>query len=172
MDVWFEDECHFEQHGSRCVMWVPPEQTDPIVFHAPTRKSVAVFGAVSSAHGRLVVQRGDPFNAATFLAFLKKVLRHRRRGRCLVVVLDNAKYHHAILLSPWLDAHRDVLQLDFLPPYSPELNHQERVWKLARRLVTHNRYFPVLEELVEAVFAQFAQWQEPNETLRRLCAIN
>jgi transposase len=65
-----------------------------------------------------------------------------------------------------------VLRLDFLPPYSPDLNHQERVWKLTRRLVTHNRYFPVLEELVQAVFEQFALWQEPNETLRRLCAVN
>jgi transposase len=171
VDIWFEDECHFAQHGSRCVMWVPPEQTDPIVFHAPTRKSVAVFGAVSAAGGQLVVQRGEPFNAVTFLVFLKMLLRHRRPGRILVVVLDNAKYHHATLLSPWLDAHREVLRLDFLPPYSPELNHQERVWKLTRRLVTHNRYFPVLDELIEAVFAQFAQWQKPNETLRRLCAI-
>jgi len=172
VDLWFEDECHFGQHGSRCVMWVPPEETDPIVLHAPTRKSVAVFGAVSAARGSLLAQRGNPFNAVTFLGFLKSLLRRRRRGRRLVVVLDNAKYHHANLLAPWLKAHRAVLRLDFLPPYSPDLNHQERVWKLARRLVTHNRYFPVLEELVQAVFLQFDQWQEPNETLRRLCAVN
>jgi transposase len=171
VDLWFEDECHFGQHGSRCEMWVPPEETDPIVFHAPTRKSVAVFGAVSATRGKLVAQRGNPFNALTFLGFLQTLVRHRRRGRCLVLVLDNAKYHHATLLASWLEAHREALRLDFLPPYSPELNHQERVWKLTRRLVTHNRYFPVLEELVQAVFEQFALWQQPNETLRRLCAV-
>jgi len=35
----------------------------------------------------------------------------------------------------------------------------------------HNRYFPVLEEVVAAVETQFANWRNGNETLRRLCAI-
>jgi len=25
LDLWFEDECHFQQHGSRCTMWVQRE---------------------------------------------------------------------------------------------------------------------------------------------------
>ena len=41
--------------------------------------------------------------------------------------------------------------LDYLPPYSPELNPIERVWNLTRRQCLHNRYFPVLEEVVAAV---------------------
>jgi transposase len=169
--LWFEDECHFQQHGSRCVMWVPPEQVDPVVFHAPTRKSVSVFGAVCPRDGRFVADRSNPFNAETFQSFLQHLLRHRRAGKVQVLIVDNAKYHHANALRPWLDAHRDVLRLDFLPPYSPDLNHQERVWKLTRRMVTHNTYFPLLDTLVEAVLQQFALWDKPNETLRRLCAI-
>jgi transposase len=38
-----------------------------------------------------------------------------------------------------------TLCLDYLPPYSPELNPIERVWKLTRRQCLHNRYFLVLE---------------------------
>jgi len=34
------DEVHFQQHGSRCRMWVPPETKDPVLLHQPTRKSV------------------------------------------------------------------------------------------------------------------------------------
>jgi len=89
----------------------------------------------------------------------------------MIVVLDNARYHHAKAIQPWLNKHRHVLRLDFLPPYSPELNCIERVWKLTRRLRTHNRYFPTLDCLVEAVFKQFAIWCQPNKTLKRLCAI-
>lgn len=48
LELWSVDECHFQQHGSRCRMWVPPEDKDPILLHAPTRKSVACFG--QSAH--------------------------------------------------------------------------------------------------------------------------
>ena len=89
----------------------------------------------------------------------------------MVVVADNARWHHAKALEPWLRQHRIALRLDFLPPYSPELNHIERVWKLTRRLCTHNQYFEKLEELIDTVEDQMQLWTKPNETLRRLCAI-
>jgi len=59
----------------------------------------------------------------------------------------------------------------FLPPYSPQLNPIERVWKLLRKLWLHNRHFPTLDELIEIVDAQFAVWGRPNSTLRRLCSV-
>ena len=61
--------------------------------------------------------------------------------------------------------------LDYLPPYSPELNPIERVWKLTRRQCLHNRYFPALEEVITAVETEFGRWGHGKETLRRLCAI-
>jgi hypothetical protein len=173
IDLWFEDECHFQQHGSRCRMWVPPEESDPIVLHAPTRKSIAVFGAVSSYNGRLVTQmEREKFNAESFQGFLEHLLRHRRKGCRMVVVVDNARWHHAKALNEWLDNHKDHLCLDFLPPYSPELNAVERVWKLTRTICTHNRYFPNLEDLVATVAIQLGKWRKPNTILHRLCAIN
>ena len=50
IDLWSEDECHFQRHGSRCGMWVPPEDKDPVLRHAPTRQSSTVF--VRPAYGR------------------------------------------------------------------------------------------------------------------------
>jgi len=171
LDLWFEDECHFQQHGSRCTMWIPPEEADPVVFHAPTRKSLGIFGAVRIDNGQLVTSQENKFDTMTFLSFLKQLLRHRRRGRMMVVILDNARWHHARLLKPWLKKHRHILRLDFLPPYSPELNPIERVWKLTRKLCTHNCYFPDLADLGQTISTQFELWQKPNETIRRLCAI-
>jgi transposase len=153
-------------------MWVPPEDTDPIVFHAPTRKSVGFFGAVRANDGAMVTYRAEQFNNQTFQAFLARLLRRKRQGKKMIVVVDNARYHHAKALRPWLQRYRKKLRLDFLPPYSPELNHIERVWKLTRRLCTHNQYFEKLDKLVEVVEDQFLQWVKPNETLRRLCAIS
>lgn len=171
IDLWFEDECHFQQHSSRCVMWIPPEEADPVVLLAPTRKHVGVFGAVRIDDGRLVTQKDIVFDSETFLIFLKRLLFCHRPGRKMVIVLDNARWHHAKPLQPWLRKHRHVLRLDFLPPYSPDLNTIERVWKLTRWLSTHNRYFAELSELVDVVFNQFDCWKRPNNVLRRLCAI-
>lgn len=152
-------------------MWVPPENVDPIVLHAPTRKSVGAFGAVRIEDGLLVTRLEKTFNGASFQAFLHQLLRHSRRGRKMVLIVDNARWHRARTLAAWLQQHRDQLSLDFLPPYSPDLNPIERVWKLTRRLCTHNRYFPDLEDLINAVQNQFSLWRKPNATLRRLCAI-
>ena len=46
VDLWALDEVHFQQYGSRCRQWVPPEDRDPILLHPPTRQSVGYFGAV------------------------------------------------------------------------------------------------------------------------------
>lgn len=169
--MWFEDECHFQQHGTRCVMWVPPEDIDPVVLHAPTRKSIGVFGAVRVADGRFVARLEERFDAMTFLSFIKQLVKHCRKGRKILVILDNARWHHAKHLAPWLHEHRKIIRLDFLPAYSPDLNAVERVWKLTRKICTHNRYFPTIDELVGTVSNQFVTWAKPNDSLRRLCAI-
>lgn len=151
-------------------MWVAPEDKGPIVLDAPTRRSVACFGAVNLRTGQFVRHICTVFNAQTFQRFLKQLLRYRRRRR-MIVVLDNARYHHAVLLRPFLRQHAKRLRLLFLPPCSPQLASIERVWKLARRLATHNRYFPTFEEVIKAVNACFVRWRRPNGVLRRLCCI-
>ena len=152
-------------------MWVPPEIKDPILRHAPTRTSVACFGAVSLDTGQFVRMMCPIFNAATFQNFLKQLLRQQTPGRRMLLVLDNARYHHAKLLKPYLRSHARDLRLLFLPPYSPQLAPIERVWKLTRRLATHNRYFATLPEVLKAVNACFDRWRRPNDVLRRLCCI-
>ena len=129
VDLWATDEVHFQQHGSRCRMWVPPETKDPVLLHHPTRRSVGYFGAVRLRDGKFRFSRETgKFNAMTFFAFLQMLRRTSiRSGRSVVVITDNARYHHARLHKKWRDDHRKDFMLDYLPPYSPELNPIERV---------------------------------------------
>lgn len=173
VDLWAEDEVHFQQHGSRCRMWIPPEVKDPVLFHEPTRKSVGYFGAVRLRDGKFVYRREeDMFNAATFWEFMKQLKKASvKTGRRAVVILDNARYHHAKLHKEWRELSAGKFSLDFLPAYSPELNPIERVWKLTRRKRLHNQHFSELGILIKEVEEQFDEWSAPNQTLRKLCAI-
>ena len=92
-------------------------------------------------------------------------------GRTVIVITDNAKYHHAKLHAVWRQEQAPTFALDYLPPYSPELNPIERVWKRTRRNCVHNVYFPTLQTLVDRVNQQFLGWSEPNDELTRLCRI-
>lgn len=167
------DEVHFQQHGSRCRMWVPPEVKDPVLLHHPTRKSVGYFGAVRLRDGKFVFCREtNRFDARTTWSFLDLLRqRSRRAARRVVLIIDNAKYHHANLHRAWREEPAPDFVLDYLPPYSPELNPIERVWKLVRKLCLHDEYFATLQAVIDAAESQFAKWGNPNETLRRLCAI-
>jgi hypothetical protein len=86
VDLWSIDEVHFQQHGSRCRMWIPPEIKDPVLLHAPTRKSVGYFGAVRFAGWPLCVPSGNrqirnwtwPHSPRSW-----KTLRRNARPRCL-----------------------------------------------------------------------------------------
>ena len=173
LDIWALDEVHFQQYGSRCRMWVPPENKDPVLLHHPTRKGVGYFGAVNIRDGSFIFRREEErFNAQSFWEFLIQLEAISvREGQKVVAITDNAKYHHAILHEDWRKEVSSRFELAFLPPYSPDLNPIERVWKLTRRLCLHNRYFPNMEILIDGVENQFESWSDPNNILRRLCAI-
>jgi transposase len=173
VDLWAIDEVRFEQHGSACRMWVPPERKDPVLLHYPTRDGIGYFGAVRLRDGKLVYSREEGrFNADTFFAFMKKLRRAScHAGRRVVLILDNVRYHHASLHREWRDKNRKRFSLEFMPPYSPELNPIERVWKITRRKTTHNRYFPTLGAVCHSVEYVFDEWQTSNISLKRLCAL-
>lgn len=166
------DECHFQQHGSRLAAWFPWDEKDPVVKHAPVRHKVGIIGAVRANDGTLITVEEEKFNAQSTEAFLAELIKHRDGDKVMIVVLDNARFHHSRVLLPWLEKHSECLRLDYLPPYSPDLNSIERVWKFTRRLCTHNRYFATLDETRQAVSAKFAEWACPNSILAQLCAAN
>jgi transposase len=154
-------------------MWIPPEEKDPVLAHHPTRQKAGYYGAVRLRDGKFFGQReADIFNADGFWHFLLDLHQAARvSGRKIVVISDKAKWHHARLHQPWREQVAADFALHFLPPYSPELNPIERVWKLVRRLCLHNQYFGHLEDVIAAVEECFARWSRPNQTLLKLCSI-
>jgi transposase len=167
IQLWCQDEVHFQRHSSLIRMWAPKGQ-QPRVVSASTRQKVGFFGAVNLKTGCLLTKEASTFNAETFGDFLRYLLQHTQ-GR-VYLILDNASWHKARDLRAFFMENQNRLVRIFLPPYSPELNPIERVWRITRRQVTHNRYFESVQELRTALTSHFAKWQQPNSALRVLCA--
>ena len=167
------DEVHFQQQGTRCRMWVPPEEKSPVVLQEPTRKGVGYFGAVRISDGKFIFSKEKQmFNAETTWSFLKKL----RKGAChsgkpVAVIVDNARYHHATLHKEWRAKADRKFKMLYLPPYSPELNPIERVWKLTRRKKLHNQYFSSLDIMENEIEDLFRKWHYASDDLKRLCKI-
>jgi transposase len=127
-------------------------------------------GAMGADNGQLITIEASPFNAVTFRLFLEKMLKKAVTKKKIVLVLDNARFHHAKMNKGFLWSVRKRLELMFLPAYSPDLNSIERFWKLTRRNVTHNRYFDSLEEERLELKWFFNKWKKPNNILTSLSA--
>ena len=145
----------------------------PDRLSSPTRTSVGYFGALRLRDSVLMFRRETgKLNGESFRAFLKPLRPlSAAPGRRVVAIRDNAPCHRSRSRRhrEWRTPHAVEFAFDFLPPYRPELNPIERVWKLTRRLCLHNRCFGFLDRVIEAVETQFADWTKPNDTLRRLC---
>ncbi|MCD4784909.1 MAG: transposase [Candidatus Eremiobacteraeota bacterium] len=107
----------------------------------PTRAAVKTFGAVTvSENPKFNFRFAKVFNSFNFIKFLEQLV-HRYPYRMIHLILDNARYHHARLVRKCLKKNCRRIELHYLPPYSPDLNASEGVWRLSRRESTHNRYF-------------------------------
>jgi transposase len=70
-------------------------------------------------------------------------------------VHDNASYPKKQETYDWFRANRRYLEVFQLPPYWPELNATERVWKYTCKYVNLNRFYERLEDLGDALFSRF-----------------
>jgi transposase len=114
-----------------------------------------VFGAVTiEARPRFAYQFAPIFNCGTFLTFLKKLVHRRRRK--VFLIIDNGPCHRLNEeAKAWLKKNRHRIELWRLPPYSPEFNGIEGVWKTTKRATTHNRFFESVEDRDAALTATF-----------------
>lgn len=174
-EVYFQDECHFKLTLTIIRAWFL-KGSFPEIKSPTDRFKMSVFGALGM-NGQLILDQSDIFNAVTFQKFLEKIVfeatvgvNNNGRKRKILVVLDNARYHHAKIIQPWLEEMKDVIELFFLPPYSPDLNAIEMLWKKTRRAVTHNRFFESLDNLKYDLKMYWNQFTSINEELKALTA--
>ena len=131
-------------------------------------EGVKLVGYLNYETGEVYVEEHKKYDAEVFRDFLTHVLERNPEGE-IVMILDNAKIHHANLLKDLLDAN-PRLHLEFLPPYSPNLNKIEELWGWLKSSVINNVFFHSREEIRTAVM-QFVDYINtiPLTVIDRLC---
>jgi len=109
-------------------------------------------------------------SAAPFCAQLERAIaRSQARGRVALVIADNLGTHtpaRSKLVRTLMRAQGTKLRLVYTPRYDPDSNRIEQLWRVSRRVVTHNHQRTTLPELradAEAHFGHLAQ--HPDEVL-------
>ena len=102
------------------------------------RQRFNVLGALDAISHQLVTVTNHTYINAHSVCQLMQKLRLLTPERPIVLILDNARYQKCALV--WLLASELNIELLYLPPYSPNLNLIERLWKFVKKKCLYSIY--------------------------------
>src|SRR5262249_17078560 len=123
------------------------------------RQRLNLSGAFDIIAKKVLIQEDLSLNAESTIAFLKSLEAAYPDKNKIHVFCDNARYYKnkevmAHLVHSKIDMH-------FLPPYSPNLNLIERLWKLLNERVLYNKYYEKFSEFKTAVLGFLQSLSDP-----------
>lgn len=144
----------------------------------PGGGKVSYSGFVVPGTGRLSVFKPGWFNYATTIECIRGFVRTDPVGEGFkyALIMDNASWHKKVFRlvederRPEYEDIREKVVFVKLPPYSPDFNPIEQVWRVTRRENTHNVFFENKGALERTVDSAFSRWAKPNAQLRGLCS--
>lgn len=163
----FGDETSIElnRRFSR-IWWIKGERPEILVENG--RKRLNLIGVIDVTNNLGTFAEIKKLDAMQFLGFLKGLLKTTYIKGKIYLVLDNASSHHAKMLKPFLKSIADLLELVFLPPYSPDFNPIEILWRDLKKDVNTNEYFETLDELRVALREYVVQFKSPSKKIASL----
>lgn len=164
----FEDESMIRDYQALQHTWFLKGK-QRIIQTTGKHRGVKLLAVLDYMTGQILWKEDEMYNAETFLSFLQMVVEAYPQGK-IVMILDNARIHHAKLLQPFLEDNRERLELVFLPPYSPQLNLVEGLWKWLKSDVINNVFFHTVSEIRKKVAAFMQKIALDAQTIiDRLC---
>jgi len=108
------------------------------------RVRVNLNGACNAANADIIIHESETINAQSTIKLFDKLQIHQPQGT-IHVIADNAHYYRSNLVKQYLEENPRV-NLIFLPPYSPNLNLIERLWKFYKKEILYNKYYETEKE--------------------------
>jgi transposase len=134
--VFFVDASHFVLGSFLGMVWCFSRL---FVRSASGRQRYNVLGAVETRdHEMVTIRTTGSINADTILELIQKIGRLYPADE-ITLVMDNARYQYNRRV--WELAKYLNIELLYLPPYSPNLNLIERVWRLVKSKCLRNKYY-------------------------------
>jgi len=93
----------------------------------------------------------DKLNTSSFLNFMERFVAILDKSKRYVFVFDNGPAHKSKKSKKYLTSLGENIFIEFLPPYSPQLNCIETCWKIIRYNVTNSNFFQSIEGLKSGI---------------------
>ena len=121
-------------------------------------------GGISLDEHKVVYANPEKVDGYSIEIFLNKLRAKHPLGEKIHVIWDNAGYHRSNDVKQY--AKELSIKLHYLPPYSPNLNPIERLWKIMHEQVGYNRYYEKFSEFTDATLEFFKNISRKKKLLR------
>lgn len=134
-------------------VWIP-EGEYPQVKVSNTRKNKSIYGFLNIKTGRetsFATEKQNMYVTKRILQNIRKIYPkkdnngNKLKGKKILLFWDGPGWHRGSVVTDYIKKDGDI-QVIFFPPYSPEENPQEHVWKEGRGKVTHNHFIKDLDQ--------------------------
>jgi len=173
-DLYLQDEVQFAFHPTLTRLWSLKGRRGQRFIEAPgDNRKVYGFGLVDWRDGWFDGRIATGRTADVFCEQVRAaVARSKARGRVTIIIADNLKTPTAqgsLLVRSMLTELSDQLSLVYTPAYDPDANRIEWLWRISRRIVTHNHHRRDFEALLADARTHFETLsRSPDDLLRHL----
>lgn len=165
-EILFVDAVHPEHNTLAAYGWIKKGDKRCLKTNCG-RQRLNLHGAVNAETMEVTLIESEKVNSDSTIELLETLTQHYFEADRLHIILDNARYHYSVQVKHYLESNPKI-NLVFLPPYSPELNLIERVWRYFKKSVLYNKYYKSIKEFREATINFFRNIGDHSEKLRSL----
>ena len=162
--IYFVDATHPQHNNMPFYGWIYKGATKTIKANSG-RKRLNLNGALNLENMDITVLSEKTIDTQAMKRLIRELVRKRRAGDIYLIV-DNAKYNHSRELKEFLQFYPEVHMI-YLPPYSPNLNIIERLWRFFHSK-HHDQYFEKFADFEQAVLTFFKNINQYNAELKTL----
>lgn len=146
--ICFMDGVHPTHNTKPAYGWIRVGERKEIPTNTG-RQRINLSGAIDIISKNVVVREDTTLNAVSTIEFLKKIEDAYPEAKIVHMFCDNARYNRNKAVTSYLENSK--IKLHFLPPYSPNLNPIERLWKFMNENVLYNQYYEKFVQFKDAV---------------------
>ncbi len=167
--VFFNDAVHPQHNTAPDYGWI--ERGEDFELPANSGRARVNVNAALNAHDPtdVVAAAYDRINADSVTDLWSRQLV-KYPDKTIINICDNARYYRSRQVQDWLALHPQV-KVIFLPPYSPNLNLIERLWRFLRKEIINYYYYDTYDKFRDAVLGFFQNIRHYKMELQSLLTL-
>jgi transposase len=167
--LFFADSTHPEFGPSISYGWIKKGETFDVKTNSGWRKRVNICGAIEINSLQVIARSFATINKYSVCCLLRAIARKTGEKKSYLV-LDGASYNKAKIVREL--AKKLKIRIIYLPPYSPNLNPIERLWKFMKKKVTANKYYEEFDDFKNSLMSFFKGIRKYKKELETLITDN